>query len=552
LVLSRVQLGSNSLNKLLPVFLVIPIQVDYLGTPSSSRRNRVNLPIVRNLAFGLSHLAYLFTVFGNTQTQAQPSSGLFGSQAPGLFGNTGTQQQQQQGAPGSNFLGKPTTGTSIFGSSTNNTAPSQTNPLFGNSTLGQPANQQSTSAFGGTAFGKPTAPIQPPGQQGQNVFSGSSIFGGSLGGSNPFVGSVPAQGTLTPSIDQPVGINLPIFSLLSPAPHTATLDGSKKKTDLFVDVPTRSPIPFAPRSSVPANSKLRGVPRGFASSSHLGPSANGLGSSLSFNSGKANALSLTKRPGGGNASGPESFSSLSLGSGGRDSVKKLVFDKKVALFELSGHTPSPNNVTFNPALSVAAREKEAVNGPLASGVSPTTASSVPQPSPTRAPNRFTAQSTVELLSDKTAKEPTEGEYWSKPDMSILSIWGHSELISVENLVVGRFGYGKMTFLEPVDLTYSGSVKQLFSDLVRFEEKECSVYPDLHDADKPPPGSGLNVRARLELVGCWALDKSTREPIKDENHPQAIKHVKRLKNMKDTHFEEFDIKEGKWTFTVDHF
>jgi len=146
----------------------------------------------------------------------------------------------------------------------------------------------------------------------------------------------------------------------------------------------------------------------------------------------------------------------------------------------------------------------------------------------------------------------EGDYWSKPDMSVLALWGHNELMAIENLVVGRVGYGQITFLEPVDLTGSGSVKQLFGDLVRFEDKECSVYPDLDDVDKPPPSSGLNVRAKIELIGCWALDKSTREPIKDETHPQAIKHVKRLKNMKGTKFESLDIKEGKWTFSVDHF
>ena len=77
-------------------------------------------------------------------------------------------------------------------------------------------------------------------------------------------------------------------------------------------------------------------------------------------------------------------------------------------------------------------------------------------------------------------------------------------------------------------------------------------PDLDEADKPPPGSGLNVSARITLVHCWALDKATREPIKDEKHPMAVRHLKRLKNMKNTHFESFDVEEGKWVFKVDHF
>ena len=64
--------------------------------------------------------------------------------------------------------------------------------------------------------------------------------------------------------------------------------------------------------------------------------------------------------------------------------------------------------------------------------------------------------------------------------------------------------------------------------------------------------GLNVRARIELVKCWPLDKASREPIKDPEHPMAVRHLKRLRGMKHTHFEGFDIEEGKWTFTVDHF
>jgi hypothetical protein len=34
-------------------------------------------------------------------------------------------------------------------------------------------------------------------------------------------------------------------------------------------------------------------------------------------------------------------------------------------------------------------------------------------------------------------------------------------------------------------------------------------------DKPPPGSGLNVKAKLSLEGCWAVDKATRESITDK-------------------------------------
>jgi nuclear pore complex protein Nup98-Nup96 len=130
--------------------------------------------------------------------------------------------------------------------------------------------------------------------------------------------------------------------------------------------------------------------------------------------------------------------------------------------------------------------------------------------------------------------------------------GHAELRSCKNLIVGRIGYGEIHFLEPVDLTGLSKLSQLYGDVIRFDDKECSVYPDTDESEKPPVGSYLNVPARVILLRCWANDKATREPVKDENHPLMAKHLKRLKNMKDTKFESFEVGEGKWTFTVVHF
>ncbi len=102
------------------------------------------------------------------------------------------------------------------------------------------------------------------------------------------------------------------------------------------------------------------------------------------------------------------------------------------------------------------------------------------------------------------------------------------------------------------MTGLSKTADLLGNFVRFDDKECAVYPDCDEADKPPPGSGLNVPARITLLHCWPLDKATREPIKDEKHPAAVKHLKRLKGMKNTIYEDFVLEKGKWTFTVDHF
>ncbi len=239
--------------------------------------------------------------------------------------------------------------------------------------------------------------------------------------------------------------------------------------------------------------------------------------------------------------------SPALGSGNKKSVKKLVFDKKVEpteLFVKSG-TPSPlrGKVVFTPALSIAQREKEAEERAKASQNLPP---STPTPAPRQhsTPNRFTAEDDPRSLH--------EGDYWVKPEMAVLRGCGYDQISSFKDLVVGRVGYGEIHFLEPVDLTGLPKLGSLLGEMIRFDDKECSVYPDSDDVDKPPAGSGLNVRARIILKRCWAVDKANREPIKDEKHPLAVKHLKRLKGMKETHFEGFDIKEGTWTFTVDHF
>ena len=206
-------------------------------------------------------------------------------------------------------------------------------------------------------------------------------------------------------------------------------------------------------------------------------------------------------------------------------------------------------MTFSPQLSAAIREKDAAAAALPQTQSTASSTRGVQ----RTPNKFTARAKEGSQADGAdADTLDEGDYYVTPDLSTLKKLGYDELSSFEGLVVSRVGYGEVQFLEPVDLTGLPKLGALLGEVIRFEDKECSVYPDSEDADKPPPGSGLNVKAKLALLRCWAVDKGSREPIKDPSHPAAVKHLKRLKNMKDTHFESFDIVEGKWTFTVDHF
>ncbi|KAF8676133.1 hypothetical protein AX14_005000 [Amanita brunnescens Koide BX004] len=365
------------------------------------------------------------------------------------------------------------------------------------------------------------------------------------------------QATLTASISQPiVSSELPLSSLLPPGPRLINLDQTqpKKKTGFFADIPTRSPVPRVQLGYTPASSKLRGFTASSVSSTANG---NPFAVSLSLTSGKPGALSISKVAETKGASGPDSFarsSSPSLGSSTRQSVKKVVLDKKIEpaqIFSKSGSSSlvKGGKVTFSPQLSAAIREKDAAAAALPQTQSTASSTRGVQ----RTPNKFTARAKEGSQADGAdADTLDEGDYYVTPDLSTLKKLGYDELSSFEGLVVSRVGYGEVQFLEPVDLTGLPKLGALLGEVIRFEDKECSVYPDSEDADKPPPGSGLNVKAKLALLRCWAVDKGSREPIKDPSHPAAVKHLKRLKNMKDTHFESFDIVEGKWTFTVDHF
>lgn len=377
----------------------------------------------------------------------------------------------------------------------------------------------------------------------------SGLFGSMLGApGNTFGASSAPQPSLTASIADPIGNDLPIFSMLPPGPRSLDFDPSqqKKRHGFFVDSST--PPPPLPRQLVYAP-----LHKGFGP---LTPgSINGLTSISvpSFTSGKPGVLAVN------GSVGPDDFlarsSSPALGSGSRPSVK-IIFDKKVETAEIFVKSGSPGlsrggKVTFSPALSVAAREKDAAA--LHKPAAPLPESPTPAlKHPARNSSKFTAEprnTGVETTGDATLQE---GDYYIKPDLATLKKASYDELSSFEGLVVGRVGYGEIHFLESVDLTGLAKLGALLGEVIRFDDKECSVYPDSEEVDKPSPGSGLNVKARLILERCWATDKATREPIKDSSHPTAVKHLKRLKNMRDTHFEGFDMDSGKWTFTVDHF
>ena len=142
---------------------------------------------------------------------------------------------------------------------------------------------------------------------------------------------------------------------------------------------------------------------------------------------------------------------------------------------------------------------------------------------------------------------TDDGYYMTPSLETLSSMTLLQLRKVSGLTIGHRDYGKIEFLEPVDLS-NVSLPALCGQLVVFEPKTCSVCPSSSSA--PAEGEGLNVRARISTFGCFPVDKSTRKPIKDPNHPIIKRHINRLKAISGTRFDSYDPQTGTWVFTVD--
>jgi nuclear pore complex protein Nup98-Nup96 len=499
----------------------------------------------------------LVVVFG--QTQPAPANNIFGG---GAFGatqpNQQQQQQQQQQQPSafnSGLFGQKPAGTGLFGSTAPATTTTQPTSLFGggfgqNNTQQQQQQQQqpsaNTNAFGtGTSlFGqnKPATGLfgtQQPAAPTNNLFgSGNqSVLNVSALGSGQ-------QPSLTASLDKPIGANLPIFDLLGPGPRSIILEPPRKKTSLVYQPPSHLSYGYTP-----AQSRLRGFnpPKGVTYDPRVT-----FGTASTSNA--PLAVSASTAPVGSEAffSGSTSTApSFGTGAPARESVKKLVIDRHVEpadIFRTLGARPAPGSLkagakpTFSAALGIAAREKEAA-----------AALALPAPPPPAAPS--TTADVAAPVADKATPapgEPREDEYYVRPGLDGLKKLGYDQLSAFPNLIIGRAGHGELRFLEPVNLTEVPRLTDLLGTVVQFGSKDCSIYPEMAESDKPPPGHGLNVPARIRIYGAWPLDRATKEPVRDVDSPLVAKHERRLRKIEGTKFESYDRKTGDWVFTVESF
>ena len=139
-------------------------------------------------------------------------------------------------------------------------------------------------------------------------------------------------------------------------------------------------------------------------------------------------------------------------------------------------------------------------------------------------------------------------YYISPSLDTLSSMTLLELRKVPNLIVGHKLFGKIEFLQPVDLSNT-PLPKLCGGIILFEPKHCILYSGV--AERPAPGSALNVSARITNFACYPVDKATRAPIKDPNHQLVKRHIESLRKVPYTRFEKYDPETGNYTFVVNN-
>ncbi|SCZ98789.1 BZ3500_MvSof-1268-A1-R1_Chr3-1g05622 [Microbotryum saponariae] len=562
--------------------------------------------------FGSAPTASSAPAFGTSTAASAPKPAFSFGAAPAAGGSLfGTPAQQQQQQPATNAFGAtPSSGGGLFGGGGNTfgqpaaTQQQQnTSSLFGSgsgSLFGAPKPAAPTTGgglFGGgssttsSLFGASQPQQQQQFQQPQQQQPGSLFGSTMLGGSSGF-----GQSTAPQQAQQPT------------AYATADDVNAYGANPLFQGSASRTGAPTVEEKKKPIFTSFRGTPvnrsatkitrlRGFGGSSLVSKSA-GNGSPLSFGSsigpngsgspsvgatpgspagGRSSPLRLVNGIGDDAALSPNAFVT-------RQSFKKLVIAPKHLNGGLATGSPAPAGfngsvasknggtrpkVSFDPAVETSSRERgqlaestsSAANESSFAGFEATPS----KKSGTNSGSSLTDDSFAAQVSTtpagwpprrspaSAASTPTKvGAYYTVPSLDALKKLPAASLRAVPDLVVGRVGYGRVAFKAPVDLTTLPSLDDLLGSIVVFEDRNCSVYPNDYDDDKPEVGQGLNVPATITLEKCWPLDKATRNPIKDPKHPKLSQHIKRLRGLEGTRYIDFSPEDGVWKFAVESF
>ncbi|CAO1616764.1 unnamed protein product [Parajaminaea phylloscopi] len=518
----------------------------------------------------------------NSGGGAAPSSGLFGGlnsgggATGGLFGNNA--QSGNAGLTGGLFSG-------TSGANASNTAGSN---LFGNSTIGG----QQGSLFG-SSLGQSQQHQQPNSLHPQGVGLTSDPYGTDALFKSATGGGAVNQPPLPFNVSASASTGHPAANALSASARSKPLPA-----------PMMSPFRPNPRNSHRVM-KLRGGTPARELSPFSGPSASlGRGSSPALNGSRSLFSGLSDEVG---SPGPDGgLPAQAFVS--RPNVKRLIVgdqsntswgrsaragteDPNISGSGLrdsvfgarSGTVPPrvlPRGAAFSPALEsgIGRREQTAgIDESLADQSIPRSRSVLFSETPSKA-NTQSAKGR-DLFASSAAPAPAvekdidlselpEGAYHVSPSLSALRRMGYSSLSRVENFTITRKSYGRVRFLAPVDLTAIQDLALIPGGIVQIREKEIWVYPQQEDLEsgldgmqagyelnpvpKAKQGSSLNVPAEVQLERCWPLDRASRQPLRDADHPRVKQHVAKLQRKAETHYRDYHAGDGRWTFLVDHF
>ncbi|KAF3916867.1 hypothetical protein ABW20_dc0110138 [Dactylellina cionopaga] len=554
--------------------------------PNTGLFNQAQQPATGGLfgkGFGSTATTSAGGLFAPAQQQQQPAQtgGLFGgptatgATSGGLF--TQPQQQAQQG--GGLFGNQPKPAGGMFGQTTQNTA-TGSGGLFGS---GNPAQNQGSSMFGqapqntGSGFG-----LSSGGMFGGNPQPTQSGFGGNSLYQQQQQQQPGLQQALTASImdQRPYG-NVPLLDVslsagATPSLLATPLSGSTKKKAAMIPhskIAPRQPAltprvasPFS-RSSLGTNSPMLGgsLGRTFNGSS----SRVGLGGSV-FDSPNTSDDSMLNT------------SAFAPGGNRAANLKRLVIDRNLRdpdLFIKEGEVraikgPQDNAPTPDTSIKKTVSFDANIRSQTASPTTgadlgymrtPTRQSSAPvaSPAPENAlvpvaspePQSEQVESEMEDIGASSVRSaaPAErtGDYWSVPSVEKLSSLPREKLTAIPDLIVGRNNFGQIRFDQPVDLSaFADNLAEIIGGVITFADRVCTVYPPGYI--KPPPGNGLNIPATITLEQCYPTDREHKQPITDTDHPRYQFHLRRLKNIKDTEFVDYLVRDGVWIFKVKHF
>jgi nuclear pore complex protein Nup98-Nup96 len=537
-------------------------------------------------------------LFGNNQNNTNT---LGSSTGGGLFGNN---QAGQSGGGG------------LFGSTNQQSTNANTGGgLFGSSTLGQSTGagfsfggqsttqpQLSSSLFGSTQSNQQTSNLNM--SLNSNPYGTDALFGGQAGAATGSGLGASVNNGLNSQPHLPFNVSLSRSTAKKQPPLVPPFRPSSGNSIRITKLRGSTP---GLRESTPGREGTPTASNSLFSSSPAPPSSyQRLSSpSPSIFRGLSDDLPRSQREGSTPAAPlpPQAFVS-------RPSVKRLVLDdgnrsttmglgRSGSLFSFRGSTvtrdasvtpgfdregtPGRSTINFSPALETAASSRanrtmegdSSFNSTLFSNRRPV------EETPSKAVGGAEAGDTsLPALNRSIGKQSKEDallplDYWTTPALSELRDWSHAELQAVEGFVVGRKNVGTVTFDAPVDLTTVGELSNIPGGIVIMRSKECIVYPleeHLLEDDtgrekdgvqpgfemrkvpggKAKEGEGLNQPATVRLLKCWPIDRSTREPIKDENHIRYKQQINKLKRRADIEFVSFEADSGAWTFRVQHF